>query len=84
MNLTIEPNSSVAFVGESGCGKSTLVGLLERFYNPTAGKILIDGEDIGELNIQWLRSNVALVAQQPVRTCLNAGPLSRPFCQEQP
>ena len=65
-NLDIAAHSSVAIVGESGCGKSTLVGLIERFYNPTAGQILLDGKDTSTLNVQWLRSRVALVAQQPM------------------
>ena len=53
LNLSIEANTSVAFVGESGCGKSTLVGLLERFYDPTDGAILLDGQPISGINIQW-------------------------------
>ena len=65
-NLEIPAQSSVAIVGESGCGKSTLVGLIERFYDPTGGQILLDGKDTSTLNVQWLRSQVALVAQQPM------------------
>jgi ABC-type multidrug transport system fused ATPase/permease subunit len=49
--LTINPNESVALVGESGCGKSTFVNLMMRFYDPDHGKILLDGVDIKEYNL---------------------------------
>ena len=65
-NLDIPAQSSVAIVGESGCGKSTLAGLVERFYDPTQGQIFLDGVDTSDLNVQWLRSRVAMVAQQPM------------------
>lgn len=61
LNLTINPNESVALVGESGSGKSTLVNLLLRFYNPDFGTILIDGIDIKEYNIKDLRKQMGLV-----------------------
>ena len=63
-NLTIEPNTTTAFVGESGCGKSTLVSLLERFYDPNSGEILLDGVGLTKLNVQWLRTHMALVSQR--------------------
>ena len=50
----------------SGGGKSTVVSLLERFYSPNAGQILIDGVAIEELDLHWLRSQMALVSQEPV------------------
>ncbi|CAF4125410.1 unnamed protein product [Rotaria magnacalcarata] len=56
----------VALIGASGCGKSTVIQLLERFYDPLKGKILFDDVDIRELNIQWLRSCLGLVSQEPI------------------
>ncbi|KAL4978308.1 P-loop containing nucleoside triphosphate hydrolase protein [Aspergillus desertorum] len=55
-----------ALGGQSGSGKSTIVGLLERWYNPGAGTIKLDGDPIDELNVSWLRRNVRLVQQEPV------------------
>jgi ABC-type multidrug transport system fused ATPase/permease subunit len=55
LNLTINPNESVAIVGESGCGKSTLINLILRFYDPTFGDILIDGVNIKNYNLRDLR-----------------------------
>uniref|UniRef100_K3WT62 ABC transporter B family member 2 n=1 Tax=Globisporangium ultimum (strain ATCC 200006 / CBS 805.95 / DAOM BR144) TaxID=431595 RepID=K3WT62_GLOUD len=65
-SVTIESGQTVAFVGPSGGGKSTLVALLERFYDPLRGQILLDGRDISTLNIKWLRSQIGLVSQEPV------------------
>ncbi|KAK9458192.1 P-loop containing nucleoside triphosphate hydrolase protein [Dipodascopsis uninucleata] len=64
-SLTIEAGQTVALVGASGSGKSTIVGLLERFYSPLAGNVLLDGHDISSLNIRWLRQQIALVSQEP-------------------
>ncbi|XP_071479162.1 ATP-dependent translocase ABCB1-like [Diadema antillarum] len=66
LNLTIRPGQTVALVGESGCGKSTLVSLLERFYDPLDGTVSVDGKSIKDLNIQWLRANMAIVSQEPI------------------
>lgn len=55
LNLTVNPNESVALVGESGCGKSTFVNLLMRFYDPDHGTILLDGIDIKTINLHSLR-----------------------------
>uniref|UniRef100_A0A1I7US64 ABC transporter ATP-binding protein n=1 Tax=Caenorhabditis tropicalis TaxID=1561998 RepID=A0A1I7US64_9PELO len=66
LNLTIEPGTSVALVGHSGCGKSTSVGLLTRLYEQENGKVLIDGQDVRELNIDWLRKVVGIVQQEPI------------------
>jgi ABC-type multidrug transport system fused ATPase/permease subunit len=57
---------TVALVGESGCGKSTTVRLLERFYDPTAGRIAVGGHALPELNIQVLRKTIGLVTQTPI------------------
>ncbi|OQR88570.1 ATP-binding Cassette (ABC) Superfamily, partial [Thraustotheca clavata] len=65
-SLTIETGQTVALVGSSGSGKSTLVALLERFYEPTSGQILLDGRDITRLQLKWLRSQIGLVSQEPV------------------
>ncbi len=56
----------IALVGQSGSGKSTLISLLQRFYSPTIGQILLDGIDIKNLNIHWLRSKCSYVEQEPV------------------
>ncbi|KAF1748489.1 hypothetical protein GCK72_024956 [Caenorhabditis remanei] len=66
LNLTVEPGTSVALVGHSGCGKSTSVGLLTRLYEPEAGNVTIDGTDVRELNIDWLRNIVGIVQQEPI------------------
>uniref|UniRef100_A0ACD5ZNS6 Uncharacterized protein n=1 Tax=Avena sativa TaxID=4498 RepID=A0ACD5ZNS6_AVESA len=65
-NLHVPSGKTVALVGESGCGKSTIIGLLERFYNPNSGTITLDGVDIKNLNIKWLRDQMGLVTQEPV------------------
>jgi ATP-binding cassette, subfamily B (MDR/TAP), member 1 len=64
--LIINAGSTVALVGASGSGKSTVVSLLERFYDPEGGAVLLDGRDVRELNVQWLRSQIGLVSQEPV------------------
>ncbi|KAG6331124.1 hypothetical protein ID866_7968 [Astraeus odoratus] len=65
MNLTVEPGTYVALVGASGCGKSTVIQLIERFYDPLVGQILLDGQAINEYNIQEYRKQIALVSQEP-------------------
>lgn len=64
-NLHIPAGSTVAIVGETGAGKSTLVNLACRFYEPTEGKILIDGVDYRERSVGWLHSNIGYVLQSP-------------------
>ncbi|KAG4098414.1 multidrug resistance protein 1 [Neocallimastix lanati (nom. inval.)] len=59
------PGQTVALVGASGSGKSTTVQLLERFYNRSSGRILIDGRNIEDYNVKWLRSQIGLVSQEP-------------------
>eukprot|EP00253_Pinus_taeda_P015976 PITA_15976 len=63
--LTIPANKTVALVGRSGSGKSTAVALLERFYDPLAGEILLDGVNTKTLQLKWLRSQIGLVSQEP-------------------
>jgi ATP-binding cassette subfamily B (MDR/TAP) protein 1 len=65
LNLSISPGQYVALVGASGCGKSTTIALLERFYDPLAGGIFVDGKEISSLNINEYRSSIALVSQEP-------------------
>ncbi|KAJ5429368.1 hypothetical protein N7491_006384 [Penicillium cf. griseofulvum] len=65
INLLFPAGKTTAIVGASGCGKSTLAGLIERFYEPISGKILLDGHDITSLNLPWLRQQIAIVTQQP-------------------
>lgn len=64
INLTVQPCQTLALVGRSGSGKSTLVKLLFRYFEPTHGKILIDGQDIAELNITGYRKRLAIVHQE--------------------
>ncbi|XP_060086046.1 ATP-dependent translocase ABCB1-like [Ylistrum balloti] len=66
VSLHVANGQTVALVGSSGCGKSTMVQLLQRFYDPTEGQILIDGTDIRELNVPWLRQHIGIVSQEPV------------------
>lgn len=65
LSLSIPAGKTTALVGPSGCGKSTLVGLLERWYQPASGQILLDGRDIADYNTKWLRSNIRLIQQEP-------------------
>jgi ATP-binding cassette subfamily B protein len=62
--IQIDPGETVAIVGATGSGKSTLVNLLERMYDPDSGRILLDGNDLRELDPEWLRTAVGLVMQE--------------------
>ncbi|KAI7759569.1 hypothetical protein LZL87_013514 [Fusarium oxysporum] len=66
LNFIVRPGQYVALVGGSGCGKSTTIALLERFYDPLAGGVYVDGKDISTLNINEYRSHIALVSQEPI------------------
>ncbi|XP_044945696.1 ATP-dependent translocase ABCB1 [Mustela putorius furo] len=66
LSLEVKKGQTLALVGSSGCGKSTVVQLLERFYDPLAGTVLIDGEEIKNLNVQWLRAHLGIVSQEPI------------------
>ena len=64
-NLHVPAGATVAIVGETGAGKSTLVNLVCRFYEPTGGRVLIDGRDIRERSQLWLHSHIGYVLQEP-------------------
>lgn len=66
-SLTLRPGQTVALVGASGSGKSTIASLVERFYEPTAGNIKLDGYKLSDISPYWLRANVlGFIEQQPV------------------
>nr|KYP71725.1 ABC transporter B family member 5 [Cajanus cajan] len=66
LSLTIHSGKTVALVGESGSGKSTVIALLQRFYDPDSGQITLDGIEIQNLQLKWLRQQMGLVSQEPV------------------
>ncbi|XP_077979293.1 ATP-dependent translocase ABCB1-like [Glandiceps talaboti] len=65
-NIKVNTGQRVALVGSSGCGKSTAIQLTERFYNTLDGHVSLDGKDLVELNIQWLRAQIGIVSQEPI------------------
>ncbi|XP_068575440.1 bile salt export pump-like [Cebidichthys violaceus] len=66
LNVSVKPGQTLAFVGSSGCGKSTSVQLLERFYDPDHGRVLIDGHVSTHVNVPFLRSKIGIVSQEPI------------------
>jgi ATP-binding cassette subfamily B protein/subfamily B ATP-binding cassette protein MsbA len=66
VSMNIEPGSRVALVGPSGAGKSTLAALIARFYDPDGGRVLIDGRDLRDCRISWLREQVGVLLQDTV------------------
>uniref|UniRef100_A0A4W3HT08 ATP binding cassette subfamily B member 11 n=1 Tax=Callorhinchus milii TaxID=7868 RepID=A0A4W3HT08_CALMI len=66
LSISVKPGQTLAFVGSSGCGKSTSVQLLERFYDPNKGRVLVDGHDTKNVNTAFLRSKIGIVSQEPV------------------
>ncbi len=66
VDLALAPGQTVALVGPSGGGKSTIAALLSRFYDPTAGRITLDGRDLRDLDADWLRRQIGVVSQEPV------------------
>ncbi len=62
-SLVMPGGQSTALVGSSGSGKSTTVALVQRFYDPEQGAVLLDGVDIRRLNLKWLRGHIGLVSQ---------------------
>ncbi|KAL5716910.1 ABC-type xenobiotic transporter [Ranunculus cassubicifolius] len=69
--LTIPARKTVALVGRNGSGKSSIIPLMERFYDPTLGEVLLDGENIKSLKLEWLRSQIGLVTQEPALLSLS-------------
>ncbi|RKO96767.1 P-loop containing nucleoside triphosphate hydrolase protein [Caulochytrium protostelioides] len=65
INLEVKPGQFIALVGSSGCGKSTSIQLCERFYDPSGGRVTLDGVDIREFNLRSYRSVLGLVSQEP-------------------
>ncbi|XP_014510009.1 ABC transporter B family member 11 [Vigna radiata var. radiata] len=65
-SLSIPSGTTVALVGQSGSGKSTVVSLIERFYDPQSGAVLIDGINLKEFQLKWIRQKIGLVSQEPV------------------
>merc|ERR1712003_614704 len=65
-SLDIPKDATVAFVGSSGAGKSTILSLIQRFYDVTGGRILLDGRPLTELDPSWVRRQFAFVQQEPV------------------
>uniref|UniRef100_A0A8C2DZD7 ATP-binding cassette, sub-family B (MDR/TAP), member 11b n=1 Tax=Cyprinus carpio TaxID=7962 RepID=A0A8C2DZD7_CYPCA len=66
LSVSVRPGQTLAFVGSSGCGKSTSVQLLERFYDPNNGRVLIDGHESTRVNVAFLRSKIGIVSQEPI------------------
>ncbi|GBP95551.1 Multidrug resistance protein 1, partial [Eumeta japonica] len=66
LSLRVKPGETVALVGSSGCGKSTILQLVQRLYDPQSGSVKIDGRDIKNLNLSWLRATLGVVGQEPV------------------
>ncbi|KAL7133466.1 hypothetical protein ABFS83_12G143100 [Erythranthe nasuta] len=64
-SLIVPAGKTIALVGSSGSGKSTVVSLIERFYDPSSGKVMLDGHDIKRLKLRWLRQQIGLVSQEP-------------------
>lgn len=65
-NLNVEVGKTIALVGPSGCGKSTVMQLIQRFYDPDSGEVLVGGKDVRSYNTKWLRQHIGLVSQEPV------------------
>ncbi|KAM0028059.1 putative ABC-type xenobiotic transporter [Helianthus debilis subsp. tardiflorus] len=65
-SLCISSGTTAALVGQSGSGKSTVISLIERFYDPQAGEVLIDGINLKEFQLKWVRQKIGLVSQEPV------------------
>ncbi|KAG5254615.1 ABC transporter family member [Salix suchowensis] len=65
-SLQVPSGTTTALVGQSGSGKSTVVSLVERFYDPDSGEVLIDGVDLKKLKLSWIRGKIGLVSQEPI------------------
>lgn len=64
--LSISSGTTTALVGHSGSGKSTVISLIERFYDPQSGEVLIDGINLKDFQLKWIRDKIGLVSQEPV------------------
>ncbi|VFQ62909.1 unnamed protein product [Cuscuta campestris] len=69
--LSVPSKKAVALVGRNGSGKSSIIPLMERFYDPTLGEVLLDGENIKNLKLEWLRNQIGLVTQEPALLSLS-------------
>lgn len=65
-SMSIPSGKTAALVGQSGSGKSTVISLVERFYDPEAGEVLIDGVNLKKMNLKWIRGKIGLVSQEPI------------------
>lgn len=65
-SITIPSGMTMALVGESGSGKSTVISLVERFYDPQSGEVLLDGFNLKLLNLSRIRQKIGLVSQEPI------------------
>jgi len=65
-SLEIKAGETIALCGPSGGGKSTVIALIELFYKPISGQVLLDGSDINNFNLKWYRQQIALVSQEPI------------------
>lgn len=65
LNLRARAGKTLALVGPSGCGKSSVIALIQRFYEPSSGRLMIDGKDIRKYNLKSLRRHIAVVPQEP-------------------
>ncbi|KAL1918563.1 uncharacterized protein VTP21DRAFT_3223 [Calcarisporiella thermophila] len=89
VDLEIPSGKTVALVGASGSGKSTIIQLVQRFYDPTQGTVLLDGVPLKELSVKWLRQQIGLVGQEPVlfndtiRNNISLGALGRNPTEEE-
>lgn len=66
LSISVPAGHRVALVGLSGSGKSTVASLLQRFYDPTSGQVTLNGTDLRDYNVRWLRSKIGVVGQEPV------------------
>ncbi|XP_029442921.1 LOW QUALITY PROTEIN: multidrug resistance protein 1-like [Rhinatrema bivittatum] len=66
LNISVAKGQTLALVGSSGCGKSTSIQLLERFYDPAEGEVMADGVNTKSLHLQWFRSQLGIVSQEPI------------------
>jgi ATP-binding cassette, subfamily B, bacterial len=66
LDLEVDPGQLVAIVGPTGAGKSTLVSLIPRFFDPQQGRVLLDGVDVRSMQLRTLRTQIAIVPQQPI------------------